>query len=497
MAVFAFLCVVAFGPVLWINIPAAMVDYPNHLARMFVIARDGTAHASPFYQVNWTVIPNLAMDLLVPPLGRVIGVEMATRLFYLLSQILIVAGAMAIERVVKGRVHIAGFVALTFLYSLPFAWGFVNFEFGLGCALFGIACALAVLERSWLVRLAAHTVIIGWLFVAHFFALGVYGFTIGLHELWRGWSRRGPVTEIFGRLATLALPTLALLGVMLASESSVGGSETRWFFAVKPLWCFQIMSGYSLTASAASVTAVLTLVFVLGRRRSLRFEQSGVWLAVGYALLYMAMPSKLFDTSFVDLRVIVAAALILPAFISARFPSLIWARGTLALVAAIVILNVAIVLGVWVSYRADYTAAKESFRHLPKSAMVLIGHNGAAADPPLSNLSEYPIYSVPTLAVQYADAFVPNLFTEPGKQPITARAPWQRLDIPYGGPAPISLLKNIAERGAPAGIPSFIRTWPRDFDYLYLVGPPIANPMPGRLVEVSRAPRFVLYRIRK
>ena len=71
------------------------------------------------------------MDLVIPQIARLAGVESATRLFLLLSQILIVGGAMALERVVKGRVQVSGFVAVMFLYCLPFAWGFVNFEFGL------------------------------------------------------------------------------------------------------------------------------------------------------------------------------------------------------------------------------------------------------------------------------------------------------------------------------------------------------------------------------
>lgn len=41
------------------------------------------------------------MDLIVPGIGRHIGVETANRLFYLLSQILIVTGAMALEHAVK------------------------------------------------------------------------------------------------------------------------------------------------------------------------------------------------------------------------------------------------------------------------------------------------------------------------------------------------------------------------------------------------------------
>jgi hypothetical protein len=494
--IFALLFAAALFPVLWFSLPMAMVDYQNHLARMFLLARAGTADAQPFYEVHWAIIPNLAMDLLVPPLGRVIGVEIATRLFYLISQILIVTGAMVIERAVKGRVQVAGFVALMFLYSMPFAFGFVNFEFGLGCALWGIAFALAMQERSWRARLAVHSAVVIWLFAAHLFALGIYGFTIGLHELWRAWSRRTSLRETFGRLALLALPALVMAVVMFGSGGAVGGAGTQWFIGYKATWLLHIMSGYSMAVSASCVVALFALVFVLARRGALHFEQSGFWLTVGLTALYVAMPFRLFDTSYVDMRVIAAAGFMLPGFVSVSFQTRLWARGALAIAAAIVFANVAVVTGVWLSYRADFAAAKASFLQLPKRAKVLIGHSGSAGDPP-NDLIEYPIYSVPILAAQYADAFVPNLFTEAGKQPVSARAPWRRLDIPYGGPAPAALLKDVAEHGAPAGTPQFIRDWPRDFDFLYLVGPKIANPMPALLTEIARAPRFVLYRIRK
>ena len=122
VVIFALLLATAVMPILWPSLPAAMVDYNNHLARMFVLARDGTAQAHPYYQVTWSLVPNLAMDLIVPGVGRHIGVEAANRLFYLLSQILIVTGAMALERAVKGRFQVAGFVALIFLYSMHRRW---------------------------------------------------------------------------------------------------------------------------------------------------------------------------------------------------------------------------------------------------------------------------------------------------------------------------------------------------------------------------------------
>jgi hypothetical protein len=104
----ALLLAASLCPVLLVRIPA-MADYPDHLARMYILNAAGTADQNPFYQIVWALYPNLAMDVLVPPLARLVGAEVATRMFLLLSEILLVAGALAIERVVKGRMQLAGF----------------------------------------------------------------------------------------------------------------------------------------------------------------------------------------------------------------------------------------------------------------------------------------------------------------------------------------------------------------------------------------------------
>jgi hypothetical protein len=99
--------------------------------------------------------------------------------------------------------------------------------------------------------------------------------------------------------------------------------------------------------------------------------------------------------------------------------------------------------------------------------------------------------------VHYANAFVPNLFTAVGKQPVQARAAVQRLAIPYGGPMPIRVLAAVAAGQPPSDIPPFIRTWYRDYDYLYVLGPQVANPLPDLLEELDGSARFVLYKIRR
>ena len=49
----------------------------------------------------------------------------------------------------------------------------------------------------------------------------------------------------------------------------------------------------------------------------------------------------------------------------------------------------------------------------------------------------------------------------------------------------------------PSEVPAFISTWQRDYDYLYVVGRHVANPLPDLLEELDRSARFVLYKIRR
>nr|BCF07248.1 hypothetical protein XF12B_26210 [Bradyrhizobium diazoefficiens] len=250
----------------------------------------GTANANPYYQAAWAFYPNLAMDLVVPPMARLIGAENATRLFLLFGQLLIIGGALALEWVVKRRVHLAGFAALLFLYCLPFTWGFVNFECALGIALWGIAAYLFAAEQPTPVRFAVNTAFVVVLFAAHFFSLGIYGATLGFYELWRAFDRKLPYRDAALRLVTLAIPAVALLVVMRLTAGSVGSEGTFWYFDYKLLWPFFIMNGYSMAVSGASALVLMAALYVAARCGMLKLQPAGIWVATGFALLYLAIP---------------------------------------------------------------------------------------------------------------------------------------------------------------------------------------------------------------
>ena len=496
LGLFVTLFALALLPVLTSPIPA-MVDYVNHLARMYELAAQGTAQASRFYHVEWKFYPNLAMDLVVPMLARWTGVELATRLFLLASQILVVTGSIAIELRVKGRLANSGFVAVLYLFNMPFAWGFLNFEFALGIALWGIASWFAVRGRPWAARAAIHTLFVAVLFAAHLFALGLYGVTLALHEAWAARRSAHPIRCFLKEAALLGLPVLVLAATLAGSGGSVGGSTNAWLGQGKVIWPLLLLNGDSALLSVIGSLLVIGLIYWPARRGGLAFVSSGAWLAAGFAVLYVVLPGRMLDTAFADMRMLVGAVMILPAFVSVTTSSKLQARITAVVVSGLTLANVACVERVWSSYQPVYRDMIASFKRLNLDARVLVGDSGSAADPPLADLARYPLYHAPTLAAHYAGAFVPTLFTTAGKQPLLVAPGLERLSYSCGGPIPLATLLHVAQGGRYASAaPAFLRHWPNDFDYVYLLGEPPKDPAPDLLELVEGHASFALYRVR-
>ena len=311
---FALLFAVAIAPTMLVQIPA-MEDYLDHLGRMYVLTTAGTSDANPYYQVSWAFYPDLAMDLIVPQLARFMNVETAGKLFFITAQLLIVTGAIALEWSVKRRHQISGLAALLTLYSAPFSFGFVSFEFGTGVALWGIASWIALSQiGKWWSRLVVHIIFSSALFLAHFFALGIYGLVIGIFELRRLLESRFNARRALTIVFILACPVVLMLLLMLWTGASVGEIDNEWLFSWKPFWCILFLNGYSVNLAAVSACALAILLIYGAIKGSLSLSIDGKWIAVGLLLVFIAMPFKLFGSRMADIRVITAAFLILPAF---------------------------------------------------------------------------------------------------------------------------------------------------------------------------------------
>ncbi|MGA6998085.1 MAG: hypothetical protein WBZ22_17780, partial [Pseudolabrys sp.] len=143
---------------IWTHPLPPLSDYVNHLARMHVIADlSRNQQLGTFYQLNWQVIPNLAMDAIVPSLARLVNVYLAGQIFLVAMFALIISGVVMLNRALVGRFSVLPLLAIPLLYNYVFLVGLTNYIFGIGVALWTLAAWVSTRERAWPIRFALST----------------------------------------------------------------------------------------------------------------------------------------------------------------------------------------------------------------------------------------------------------------------------------------------------------------------------------------------------
>lgn len=103
---FGLLAVIAAIPVFTVSV-APLSDYVNHLARMQVIAvGEADPYLSAFYRIDWQIIPNLAMDLVVPALAKVMNIYLSGQIFMAAVLLLLASGPIAIRYAIDGKLNL-------------------------------------------------------------------------------------------------------------------------------------------------------------------------------------------------------------------------------------------------------------------------------------------------------------------------------------------------------------------------------------------------------
>src|ERR1700684_2316344 len=92
---------VSLAPFLLVDVPA-ILDYPNHLARFYVLAHPHDPWLSRFYAPHWGVLPNLGLDVIGVALMKVAPVHFAGRIVLALSLVAPVFGAVLYARAAFG-----------------------------------------------------------------------------------------------------------------------------------------------------------------------------------------------------------------------------------------------------------------------------------------------------------------------------------------------------------------------------------------------------------
>ena len=303
----ALVVVATMVPLLYPPIPP-LVDLLGHMGRYRVeLGLSSSPFLQQYYDYHWAAIGNLGVDLLIIPLGKLLGLEPAVKLIVLLIPPLTAIGMLWVAREVHGRVPPTAFFALPFIYGYPFLFGFMNFALSVALAFlaFGLWLRLGRLEktslRSWLFAPISLVV-----FFCHTYGWGLLGLmcfsadAVRLHDRGRSWWRAG--LEAALHTSVMAVPILVML--IWRSETH-GGQTVDWFnWTVKWRWIYSALRDRWKLFDMWSL-AVPGLVFLYALvSRKLTLSRNLAFSAIVLAASFVLLPRIIFGSAYADMRLV-------------------------------------------------------------------------------------------------------------------------------------------------------------------------------------------------
>jgi hypothetical protein len=496
LVLFGLFTLVASIPIITHQLPP-LSDYVNHLSRMHVIATVGSdPDLARFYEIQWQIIPNLVMDVVVPVLNRFMNVYHAGQLFTVLGFVLIMSGTLTLNRALFGHWSVFPLVALPLLYNYVFLVGVMNYVFGIGLALWGLAAWVVLRERAWPLRLLVSTVFAVGLFFCHLFVVGLYGMGLLAIELQRLWARRKePISWLLIDFCATGIPFLPLVPLLLKSPTFELATENLWEHQGKIDGLVYVIQVYSdIVAFALTAIAITGAVWAV-RHRLLWFHPVG-WAMLGVGtVVYLAMPRILFATYMADQRLPIALAFMLIAGAHLEMRHRLVRRGFLALLLVMLVVRVIEVDVAWADLSRVQLEFRESVKRIKRGSTVLVAFADRAAGDDVRDLG---LVHAVCLAVIERSALVTTAFTVRGKQIMHVRRDYRgRVDTEDGTPPSVEQLLVAAERTIDTQ--PYWQMWRQNFDYVYIIftEQDADNPAPELLTLMQDGERFQLYRINK
>lgn len=481
----------------WTHPLPPLSDYVNHLARMHVIADlSRNQQLATYYQLNWQVIPNLAMDAIVPSLARLVNVYLAGQIFLVAMFALIISGVVMLNRALIGRFSVLPLLAIPLLYNYVFLVGLTNYQFGIGVALWTLAAWVGTRERAWPIRFALSTASVVILFFCHLSALGIYAIGLLSVEILRLWQQKSaPWPPRIAGFVLSGLPFLVVAPLLYQSPTMRLVATTSWEQRGKLDGLFYVFATYSDIAAFALIAILVAGGVWATRHRVLQFHPLGTVLLVVGGIVYFALPRVMFDTYMTDQRVPLGVAFMLFACGDLDTRRRLVRRGFLSLLVVLIALRLLEVDYNWSQLSDSTSEFRSSVRRIAPGSKVFVAYANASAGEDVRDLG---LVHAACIATIDRSALVTTLFTVEGKQVVHVRPEYRDFaDLHDGTPPSTPQLILAAEHPLP-DMPAFWLNWTK-FDYIYILftEDDAPNPDPARLRLVTDGDRFQLYRVIK
>ncbi|MBV1689573.1 hypothetical protein KRR38_18270 [Novosphingobium sp. G106] len=402
-----------------------------------------------------------------------------------------------LSKAVHGAVQPTALLAVPFVYSFTYLFGFMNFHTGITLAFAVIlfwyrtpswselpraACLLVLASMVWLAHLAAWCVLVG--------TLAMFELSVLIRD--RQWN----VRYMARRIVFVGLPVLlpALL-ILLGPAREIVGAAPGLPFSLK----FKISNlGTPLRdevklldlASLALIAAIPAVLVLRGQARLM------LSLALVSAFLFVAfwiVPSSSMSGYYVDTRLVSVMYII--ALVAVRFEGNARTAGIIAAFAvALFVVRIGATAHGWAERSKSLNAELGALQYIPRGARIanIVPERGC-----FNAWYNDSLKGVPNLAIVRRDAFVSSYWDIPGQQ---IMAPIYNPGTPYNGELSFSPRGKTRPPGKVCSgidLDQWLVNLPRNrFDFVWLFQADLPEPAPQWLELKYAGPNGKLYAIR-
>lgn len=453
-----------------------MCDYPNHLARWFVLyhGQDPLYHFSGFYVPAWGPLPYITLDLLAVAAQRILSIDvLGSCILSICLASVAFAGFLFLRKACPENSTLALFGFLV-AFNPMFMLGSLNYELSIALCLLTVSLWISYCSSRrasaalWTLFALLLT------YFTHLVGVVVAGMVMGVYALFQE-SR----WKTLGVLAVISAPTLAVMGYNLqlggaASGRLVYDTLTAWDKLRNLVFPVRLFGSKITDAVVLAVLAVLAVLLVRAQRR---ITIQPAWLAVSVILLlaYLAAPEIWGNGGYADSRVM--PFLFFFALPVVRFPRI--PRYLVVMLALLVAFRIATVEWLFITQQPKLQQLTAAFDTIPRDAKVLqIGV--AKVDKGLLE-GRGPTYHLFYGVIQRG-FLAPTLYHNPGVQPISITNDVYCPNV-------------LCEPEAPSD--AEWRQIALSYDYLWVQKDWVVPPFPSRLADLVFSNEFVaVYRLK-
>lgn len=409
---------------LWCVQTPAMPDYPAHLAGFRLI--DGSAKPlSQFYTVHWTLLPNLASELLVPLLEWLMPLESAVKVFLSLAVLMWVVGAGLIQRALTGKIGPAPLAGALFATNANFTWGFLNYTFSAGLSLLIFAAWIATKNRRGLGVLAGFTAAVFALYICHLFAACVLLVLIGIFETAAVLREQDFDLKHLARRAfqigLVFLPAALAFLFFKSAGGEGGGVEFNYADTIGDR--FGSAAQWAFSDPAYLVIGGLAILIFAGLiYDKIRLHPAMKLLVVVLAALTLIAPEWALGGWGVDMRLPPVLGVITFASMELRLDK----RFVAALAALVVLIaggNAGSLMVDWISHDRQYREFRVAIRDIPEGSKIFTVLDGDALD----DITDPPYWHMAEFAILDRGGFTPLMFATKGQHIVQLKPPYDQI----------------------------------------------------------------------